>query len=185
MQDDSDTPPLWLRSTQKVEDRELRTQLASAAGKTWRRWMEFSEGQGGEAIDAIAALEYAVGAAVEAEATSGVRNADGYVFKAFLRKVGKLLRREERIDYRDPTALAELKVPDDADVVRHLEEGIQVKELMTLMDERTRTIFVMDCQGFSRRETARVLGISEDAVRKAYARGIERLQRLLSSRTTS
>jgi len=185
MQDDSDTPPLWLRSAQKIENPELRSQITSAAGKTWRRWIEFSASQGGETIDAIAALEYAVGATVEAGTTTGIRNADGYLFKAFLRKVGKLLRREERIEYRDPRALAELKVADDADVVRHLEEGIQVKELMTLMDERTRTTFVMDCQGFSRRETARVLGMSEDAVRKAYARGIERLQRLLSSRTTS
>jgi len=56
---------------------------------------------------------------------------------------------------------------------------------MALMDERMRTIFVMDCQGFSRREMARVLGMSEDAVPNAFARGVESLRRLISARTKS
>ncbi|HEY6271057.1 MAG TPA: sigma-70 family RNA polymerase sigma factor [Terriglobales bacterium] len=185
MQGKPDSPPVWLLSAQKIENAELRAEVAGAADRTWRRWVESSESRGGEAIDAIAALDYAVGAAIAAERTTGVRNTEAYVFKAFWRKARKLLSRERRLDYRDPSDLADLKTDDNASFVQKLEQGIQVEELMALMDERMRTIFVMDCRGFPRRETARVLGMSEDAVRKAFARGVDRLRRLTSTRAKS
>jgi Sigma-70, region 4 len=176
-------PPLWLSSAQKIEDAKLRSEVASAADRSWQRWTEDSESDGVEATVAIAALDHAVGAAVAAGRTTAVRDPEAFLFKSLLRKARKLLRREQRIEYRDFGELAKLDIPTDANFVESLERWIQVKEFMALMDERTRTIFVMDCQGFARHETARVLGMSEDAVRKSFARGVERLRRLISSRT--
>jgi len=185
MQNQTGVSSLWLSSAQKIEDVEVRAEVERAADRTWHRWNEIAGSYGGETIDAIAALEYAVGAAVAATRATKIRNTEAYVFKAFLRKARKLLRRGQRIEYRDPSGLLDLNAAADKSFVQNLEHEIQVEELMSLMDERMRTIFVMDCQGFSRRETARVLGMSEDAVRKAFARGVEKLHRLISDRTKS
>lgn len=185
MQNPTGVSSLWLSSAQKIEDVEVRAEVERAADRTWHRWNEIAGSYGGETIDVIAALEYAVGAAVAATRAIKIRNTEAYVFKAFLRKARKLLRREQRIEYRDPSSLLDLNAVADTSFVQNLEHGIQVEELMSLMDERMRTIFVMDCQGFSRHETARVLGMSEDAVRKAFARGVEKLRRLISDGTKS
>jgi hypothetical protein len=45
-----------------------------------------------------------------------------------LRKARQLLRREQRIRYRDPSDL-ELNADDKAAFVQNLEKGIQVEEL--------------------------------------------------------
>jgi DNA-binding CsgD family transcriptional regulator len=41
---------------------------------------------------------------------------------------------------------------------------------MNLMDERTRSIYVMRSQGHSPKEIGKVLGMTEDAVRMSFAR---------------
>jgi hypothetical protein len=53
-----------LSSAQKIEDVEVRAEVERAADRTWHRWNEIAASYGGETIDAIAALEYTVGAAV-------------------------------------------------------------------------------------------------------------------------
>lgn len=183
MQDNRDLPPLWLLSAERIENAEFRAEVVDAARRNWRRWTTYAERRGSEAIDAGTVLDEAVNAAVTARRSAEVRDIDAYLFKAFFRRVRRLLHREQRIEYRDPDKLSGLKGAADTQFLQQLELGIQVEELVKLMDERMRTIFVMDCQGFSRQETAKVLGMSEDAVRKAFVRGIEKLRRIVAART--
>ena len=185
MQDDSDLPPFWLSSAERIEDPELRAEVVRAARRNWPRWTAYAESRGVEATDAGVVLDEAVDAALTARRTAEVRDVDAYLFKAFFRKVRRLVRRKQRIEYRDPGELVDLKAAADSEFVQDLELRIQVEELMDLMDERTRSIFLMKCHGFSRQETARAVGLTEEAVRKAYARGVEKLRRIVSPRTKS
>jgi RNA polymerase sigma factor (sigma-70 family) len=185
MHDNSDLPPLWLLSLERIENAEFRAELIRAARRNWSQWLKRAQSRGGETIDAGIVLDEAVSATATARRVAEVRNIDAYLFKVFYRKVRRLVRREQRIEYCDPGELGDLKAAADNKFAQELELGIQVEELVNLMDERMRTIFVMDCQGFSRHETARVLGMTEDAVRKAFARGIEKLRSIVSARTKS
>ena len=183
MQYDSDVPPLWLASADEIKDPQLRADMVRAVQRNWCRWVTYAQNRGVEAVDANAVLESAFDAVAKAHRAERVENAEGYLFKAFLRAARRLLRRARRVEYHDPDDLANLTATIDSDAARRLELQVETKELMNLMDDRMRMIFVMECQGFSRREIARVLGMSEDAVRKTFSRGIQKLRRLIGARS--
>ena len=173
----SERAPLWIPSIRRIQDADLRETVLKAAERAWGRVLACSDSRSREVIDASGILDEVVDGAINAHAWTGVRNFQSYLYVGLARKVARLFRREQRVEYQGPEELARLEQTLDTDWVRKLETELQVKELIGMMDDRTRTIYVMLSQGFSRREIGKVLGISEDAVRMSFARGIERVRR--------
>jgi RNA polymerase sigma factor (sigma-70 family) len=177
MREQSARPSLWLSRADKIQDENLRAEVIQAATRNWAKMVAYAEKRLYGTVDPADILDSIVDSVVAAGHAKRVRNFDSYFLASFLRKVGRLFRRERRVDYRSPEELAALREVLESDWVRRLDAKLQIDELEGLMDERTRTIFAMGCQGFSTKEIGNALGMSEDSVRRAYSRGIERLRR--------
>jgi len=177
MGEGSKRSPLWIPSVRRIQDADLREIVLKAAECAWGRVLASSDRRFREIIDASEILDEVVDGAITAHGRNGVRDFQSYLFVGLVRKAAKLFRKEQKVEYRSPEELAALEQTVDTDWVRKLETELQVKELISLMDDRTRSIYVMLIQGFSLREIGKVLGISEDAVRKSFDRGIDRVRR--------
>lgn len=179
MKEDSVSPPLWVAAAQKIQDRELRHTVVRAAQRNWPRMVAYSKAQIEGVVDPAMVLDGVVDAALEANRQEPIRDFGPYLFKSFVRRAKLLLQRRQRVEYLDPEDLAKLNSASDTSFVDDLERHIQLEEAVGKMDEDTRTIYSMRVQGLTLREIGARLGISEDAVRKDFARGIERVKRLM------
>ena len=181
MGEEPQRPLLWISGVQRIKDASLREKVVRAAERAWSRVLASSDGRLYEAVDASQILDEVVDGAIAAHRKDGVRDFESYLFVGLVRKAARLFRRERKVEYRSPEELAGLEQTVDTDWVRKLETDLQVKELMNLMDERTRSIYVMRSQGHSPKEIGKVLGMTEDAVRMSFARGIARVRRRLEA----
>jgi RNA polymerase sigma factor (sigma-70 family) len=169
-------PLLWIPGAQRIKDAGLREKVVRAAERAWSRVLASSDGRLYEAVDASQIIDEVVDGALAAHRRDGVRDFESYLFVGLVRKAAKLFRREQKVEYRRPEELAALEQTVDTDWARKLETDLQVRELMSLMDERTRCIYVMRSQGHSPKEIGKVLGMTADAVRMSFARGIARVR---------
>ncbi|HEV2416327.1 MAG TPA: sigma-70 family RNA polymerase sigma factor [Terriglobia bacterium] len=181
VKEDPVSPPLWVAAAQKIQDRELRQTVVQAAQRNWPRMVAYSKAQLEGAVDPAMVLDGVVDAALEANRKKQIRDFGPYLFKAFVRRAKLLLQRGQRVEYLDPEDLAALNSASDASFVENLEHHIQLEEAVSMMDEGTRAIYSMRVQGLSLRQIGARLGMSEDAVRKDFARGgIERVKRRIA-----
>ena len=125
-------------------------------------------------------LDGVVDAALEANRKEQIRDFGPYLFKSFVRRARLLLQRGQRVEYLDPEDLAALNAASDTSFVENLERHIQLEEALSMMDDGTRTIYSMRVQGLTLRQIGARLGMSEDAARKDFARGIERIKRRIA-----
>lgn len=179
MKEDSVSSPLWVAAAQKIQDRDLRQTVVQAAQQNWPRMVAYSKVRLGGAVDPAMVLDGVVDAALEANRKEHIRAFGPYLFKSFVRKVKLLMQRSQRLEYLDPEDLAALNSTSDTSFVEDLERHIELEEAVNMMDERTRTIYSMRVQGLTLKEIGARLGMSEDAVRKDFTRGVERVKRLI------
>jgi DNA-directed RNA polymerase specialized sigma24 family protein len=172
---------LWIPGAQRIKDAGLREKVVRAAERAWSRVLASSDARLYEAVDASQILDQVVDGAITAHGKDGVRDFESYLFVGLVRKAAKLFRRERKVEYRSPQDLAALPQTVDTDWVPKLETDLQVKELVNLMDERTRCIYVMRSQGHSPKEIKKVLGMTEAAVRMSFDRGIARVRRRIEA----
>ncbi|MGH9396128.1 MAG: RNA polymerase sigma factor [Terriglobia bacterium] len=132
------------------------------------------------AVDPAMVLDGVVDAALEANRKEQIRDFGPYLFKSFVRKAKLLMHRSQRVEYLDPEDLAALNSASDTSFVEDLERHIQLEEAVSMMDDGTRTIYSMRVQGLTLRDIGARLGMSEDAVRKDFTRGIERVKRRIA-----
>jgi len=179
MKEDPVSPPFWVAAAQKIQDRELWENVVRAAQENWPRMVAYSKVRLGGAVDPAMVLDGVVDAALEANRKEQIRDFGPYLFKSFVRKAKLLLQRSQRVEYLDPKDLAALNSASDTSFVADLERHIQLEEAVSMMDEDTRAIYSMRVQGLTLKEIGARLGMSEDAVRKDFERGIERVKRLI------
>jgi RNA polymerase sigma factor (sigma-70 family) len=147
-----------------------------AAEQVMPRILAYSNVKLDGVVDAAMVRDLIVDAAMKAKREGPVRDYQQYLFKSFVRKAVRVLRRASKMEYRDPDDLA--SIASDPAFVDDLDRNIQLAELIALMDDKTREIYVLETQGYKLKEIGSALGMSEDAVRKHYKRGIERVKRL-------
>jgi len=177
MSERPEIPPLWIPGVQRIQDPGLRERVLRAAERMWGHMVAYSDNRLHEAVDAAQILDAVVDGVVAAHAKNDIRDFESYLFVGFVRKTARFFRREQKVEYRAPQRLAALKESVDTEWVTKLEDELQVKELVSWMDERTRTIFAMLSQGFAEKEIGKALGMTQGAVRMSFARGIERIRR--------
>lgn len=179
MKEDSVSPPLWVAAVQKIQDSELRQSVVQAAQQNWPRMVAYSKVRLDGAVDPAMVLDGVVDAALEANRREQIRDFGPYLFKSFVRRAKLLMHRSQRVEYLDPADLAGLNSASDTSFVEDLERHIQLEEAVSMMDADTRAIYSMRVQGLTLKEIGVRLGMSEDAVRKDFTRGVERVKRLI------
>jgi RNA polymerase sigma factor (sigma-70 family) len=179
MDDERVTPPVWIAAAGKGEDSNLRRTLLHAVEQAWPDMLAYSKANLHGAVEPEVVLDRVVDAALRAEIKRPVEDYKAYLFKSFVHKATRLLRRAARFEYLDEDALAEHNRMAEADFPQELERQLQLQEAIRLMDDRTREIYVLSVQGYTLREIAASLKISEEAVRKQYARGVDRVRRII------
>ena len=102
-----------------------------------------------------------------------VHDLRAYLFRAFIRRVNRLRRRQLAVADRPPTH------PSSAFVSADLESQILVSEFLTRCDPVTRDMFYRRSQGFSWKEIGKVYGISAHAAESRFSQTLQRVRRRL------
>ncbi len=121
---------------------------------------------------AMQLLEEAVHSASNSEHKEPVTNFSAYLVRRFTTLVDTVLKREQRIQYREPQALAETYSADD-DLDR-LENDLYLTKIMSFMDEETRRLAVRVLHGYSVAEIARELGVTANSLHLRFRKGCKK-----------
>lgn len=105
-----------------------------------------------------------------------VRDLRAYLFRAFIRRVNKLRRRQLAVADRTPTPSRNSFVSGD------LEAKILIGEFLTRCDPVTRDMFYRRSQGFSWKEIGKVYGKSAHAAESRFSQALQRVRKKLGLR---
>jgi RNA polymerase sigma factor (sigma-70 family) len=188
-----DLSPEWVLSNSSPDKTTppLETELISAATRLWPR------------VQAHARREFASknpddGAALAAEVWEGVlqsvaktiqrRNGSGpgivdldaYLFGVFHHRFNRALkkerRRQETIELVPSTReLEQLPRAHDIQSPRNIERSVQVKEVVQQMDDWTRRVWTAKQYGYSWREIAEHVGLSEQTAKARFHNALRKL----------
>ena len=117
-----------------------------------------------------------------------IRDMEAYLFGAFHHRFNRALKKERRrlqtIQHL-PTSLylERLAQAHDSKAVRDLEQSIQLKEAVRNMDEWTRKVWAARQYGFSWKEIAMQLGLTEHQVKLRFRYAIGKLRARLGGPT--
>jgi DNA-directed RNA polymerase specialized sigma24 family protein len=185
MEEDLHSDRQWLsvrsgrkRNAAEVKRRdplEVAGPLAEAAPGTWRAGLAYAERYLGDTALAAEIVEGVVHSAAKAHRHKPIKNPDSYLLSGIVRRVKKLLAREQRVEYRGSLEELEgLKGAWDTSWVAELDKRILVQELVDLMDTETRDLFFKWVRGDEWEEIAGDLGISANAAQHRLRYGIEK-----------
>ena len=117
-----------------------------------------------------------------------IKNMEAYLFGAFHHRFNRALKKERRrlqIMQHLPSShdLERLRQAHDSKAVRDLEQSIQLKEAVRKMDEWTRKVWAARQYGYSWREIAAQLGLTEPQVKLRFRYAIGKLRARLGGAT--
>jgi DNA-directed RNA polymerase specialized sigma24 family protein len=104
---------------------------------------------------------------------SNVRDLPSYLFRAFIRRVDKIKKRQ--LPRVEPAPVPTLGSVNSTDQQADVEMKILVDELLTRCDAVTREMFYRRIQGFSWEEIGRSYGISDHAARSRFSQALRRI----------
>ncbi len=107
---------------------------------------------------------------------STIRDLHAYLFRAFMRRLNRVKRREMRLVASSSGNLGESKQFDPS---RELEMRILVNELLTRCDGVTRDMFYRRVVGFSWKEIGATYRISAHAAESRFSQALQRLRKKL------
>ena len=107
-----------------------------------------------------------------------IRNLSGYLFRAFLRRVDRLMRTELLFGKHTTNEFLWSKISSSPE---ELELKLLVDELLTMCDAVTRDMFYRRAEGFSWKEVGRTYGISAHAAEARFSAALRRVRKRLHS----
>ncbi|HYV74900.1 MAG TPA: sigma-70 family RNA polymerase sigma factor [Candidatus Binatia bacterium] len=110
----------------------------------------------------------------------GIVDLDAYLFGVFHHRFNRALkkerRRQETIELVPSTRdLEQLPGAHDAQSPRNLERSLQVNEVVRNMDDWTRRVWTAKQYGYSWREIAEQIGLSEQAAKARFHNALRKL----------
>lgn len=111
---------------------------------------------------------------------STIRDLHAYLFRAFMRRLNRIRRREMRLVTSSSGNLGE---SEQFDPSSELEMRILVNELLTRSDGFTRDMFYRRVVGFSWKEIGAAYGISAHAAESRFSQALRRLRKRIHLRT--
>jgi RNA polymerase sigma factor (sigma-70 family) len=117
-----------------------------------------------------------------------IKNMEAYLFGAFDHRFNRALKKERRrlqaIQHLPSSRdLERLRQAHDSKAVRDLEQSIQLKEAVGNMDEWTRKVWAARQYGYSWKEIATQLGLTEPQVKLRFRYAIGKLRARLGGAT--
>jgi len=179
-QKSSSAPPFWMPA-RDAKGRPIDTRLREAAETVWPFAFRQGEVELGETSGVAQIYEsalFSVSAVMHRNGgRSGIRDLDAYLYWAFTRKLTKYSLRVKVLVFLDSHELwTLLEAPGHQDTLAWLERDILINQLVSLMDSRTKRIFLARVCGQSWEEIGVDLGTSANGAQVMYNRGIQRLR---------
>ena len=188
-----DLNPEWVlsKSTSDKKAQPLETELISAASRLWprvqahaRRELANKNSEDGIALAAEVweGVLQSVARTVQRRNGTGpsIVDLDAYLFGVFHHRFNRALkkerRRQETIELIPSTRDLEL-LPGarDSKSQHDLEQSIQVKEVVHNMDDWTRRVWIAKTYGYSWREIAEHVGLSEPTAKARFHNALRKL----------
>jgi len=104
-----------------------------------------------------------------------VRNLQAYIFRAFLRRVNRVRRKDPIL--ANVTEVTPSTYANPVDVSEEFELKVLVDELLTRCEPVIRDMFYRRMQGFSWKEIARVYGTSAHAAESRFSQALRRIRK--------
>jgi DNA-directed RNA polymerase specialized sigma24 family protein len=156
--------------------RTIEPAVLDAAEEIGKRAIHYAEKLVGDPALATNLLEEAAAAvsrvlrSQQAHHNIHVHDLRAYLFRAFIRRVNRLSRRQLAVADRTPTPSRSSSVSGD------LESQILIGEFLTRCDPVTRDMFCRRSQGFSWKEIGKVYGISAHAAESRFSQTLQRVR---------
>ena len=113
--------------------------------------------------------------------TGPVRDLDSYVFGAFMRRLKKVRRRERVVEYvATNQELLALRGAQDWDWVRELENTLELKKLVSQMDNWMKEVYFRRTFNHSWRRIAKDLGLTEHQAKMRFADGLKKIRKRIA-----
>jgi DNA-directed RNA polymerase specialized sigma24 family protein len=178
MQEQSVSPPLWISGTDK-NGKLVSRDVIEAAHRIWTRVLQHLRYHGHDIAPAAEILEstcHCVSRAIRPKRCGNhIRSLESYLFWAFVRKYNRQMIREGRIQYVESVeAFADRASERDNSWVSALEDEIQFKQLLGLLDTRTRLTLMRRISGDSWAEIGKSLDISAHNAEVQFGNGIKK-----------
>jgi hypothetical protein len=130
-------------------------------------------------------IERAVHRASRARTTSAILDYEGYLLRVFARVVEAEVRKERRYVYADSKALEELVARRAARELKP-DRDIETGQLLDAMDEYAREVWSLRLEGYTDREIAWGMRITDDCLYARMKRGFKAVvQKVLPRRDTN
>ena len=169
---------VWIRE-QDQHGRPADPRFVQAAYTLADRLLGYRQNELQDPRRAAEFLEKAVHASSHADHREPVQNFAGYLVRRFTGIVDAVLKREKRVEYVDPQALAN-RYSTLHDELEQIENRIRLDQVMSFMDSETLRICFRVLDGHTMADVARELGITPNALYLRFRRGctnaIERME---------
>ena len=162
--------------------RTISPEVLEAAHEIGARALRFAERQLGDSAVAASLLEEAaatVSRAIIVQSRNGnpaVRNLQAYLFRAFIRRVDRVKRKELPLL---ESFINEIQQSSGSDPSHEMELKLLVDELLTRCNNMARDMFYRRTEGFSWQEIGNLYGVSAHAAEGRFDRALKRLRKAL------
>lgn len=180
-------PPFWIRDKDDF-GRPLNPDVLSAAERIWERVLYLAESKLNDRTRAAEVLELAalaVSRALRRRGREPIRDLDAYLYWACTRRFARIAAKESRVQFGHEPGRLELIAANAVDCgLDEFYDEVQLKELLSCMDARTRWLFALRCQGYSWPETAKQMGyLNGHSAEVQFWKGVRAARRRLSRRS--
>jgi DNA-directed RNA polymerase specialized sigma24 family protein len=172
------------RSGGKTTEGTVCTSVPHAAQRTWCRAIEYATRHLGDQSRATEVVEDVAQSTAKAHQGKPIANPDSYFFSGVVRRVKRLLEREQRIEYVGSVVdLTTLKATWDTASPARLDNHILAHEIIGFMDEEARYVFSRWAKDDEWEEIAEDLGTTPDAAERRFRYALQKArERVLGSK---
>jgi len=182
-------PPFWINDKDE-RGQPLDAEVLRAAERIWARVVVLTRSRLHDVSRSAEILEATAAAVSRAlrrrPAESAVRDIDAYLLYAFIRRLHKIAAKESRLQSGHSPHMLAYFAARTGPQVSESDAEIQLRELLSYMDFRTRRMFALRCEGYSWKQIAEQLDFksghsAEVQFNKGSRAARMRLMRALSS----
>lgn len=153
-------PPFWINDKDE-RGQPLDAEVLGAAERIWARVVVLTRSRLHDVSRSAEILEATVAAVSRAlrrqSAEPAVRDIDAYLLYAFIRRLHKIAAKESRLQSGHGSDMLEYFAARTGPQPSEADAEIQLRELLSYMDFRTRRMFALRCEGYSWKQIAEQL----------------------------
>jgi len=181
-------PPFWINDKDE-RGQPLDAEVLGAAERIWARVVVLTRSRLHDVSRAAEILEATAAAVSRAlrrrSAEPAVRDIDAYLLYAFIRRLHKIAAKESRLQSGHSSEMLASFAARTGPQPSEVDAEIQLRELLSYMDFRTRGMFALRCEGYSWKQIAEQLDFkSGHSAEVQFNKGLQaarmRLMRALS-----